>query len=196
MPFPANWLEELVVEWLELEGFATTTAVIIPAGARSNAPDLSLSRAGGRFVPDAVGARLIDGRLLIRHCEAAMYLIAAPKDVAKRYVEKFSQQIESAVRTHFARIFGESAAQDAIYEKWVITCGASQPVKGALATAVPNVRIYMLNDFVRNELLPCIEEWRKPPNTKTTTLPADRWLLGLIDHFSRSGLLSSAVASK
>jgi hypothetical protein len=26
MPFPANWLEELIVEWLDLEGFASTLA--------------------------------------------------------------------------------------------------------------------------------------------------------------------------
>jgi hypothetical protein len=46
MPFPANWLEELVIEWLDLEGFAISTAVSVNAGP------------GGRWVPDVVGAKL------------------------------------------------------------------------------------------------------------------------------------------
>src|SRR5262245_50099656 len=99
MPFPANWLEELLVEWLELAGFASTTGIIVPAGP------------GGRWVPDVVGAKLVEGgRLLIRHCETAMQLIENPKDVAKKYKEKFDDPVQNAVRAYFARIFGKNVA--------------------------------------------------------------------------------------
>ena len=91
MPFPANWLEELLVEWLELAGFASTTGIIVPAGP------------GGRWVPDVVGAKLDEGgRLLIRHCETAMYLIQNPESVAKKYEEKFNDPVKNAVRAYFA----------------------------------------------------------------------------------------------
>ena len=46
MPFPANWLEELVVEWLDLDGFAASTSIDVPAPP------------GGRLGPDVVGAKL------------------------------------------------------------------------------------------------------------------------------------------
>ena len=64
MPFPSNWLEELVVEWLELEGFTISTSLFVSA------------EKGGRFAPDVVGARidLPSRQLVIRHCEATTWL--------------------------------------------------------------------------------------------------------------------------
>ena len=116
MPFPANWLEELIVEWLDLEEFASTTKIKVPAGR------------GGAWSPDVTGAKLVQGRLLIRHCEAAMYLIQGPERQAQKYKEKYSKNIENAVRKYFSSIFGTSAAQEAKYEKWVICCYVSRPV--------------------------------------------------------------------
>jgi hypothetical protein len=68
MPFPANWLEELIVECLDLEGFASTTKIKVPAGP------------GGAWAPDVTGAKLVEGQLVIRHCEGAMYLIGNPEE--------------------------------------------------------------------------------------------------------------------
>lgn len=102
MPFPANWLEELVIEWLDLEGFVISTSVFVPAVA------------GGRLSPDVVGAKLdANGSLLIRHCEVAMYLADKPEKVAERYSKKFSSEIEKAVRTRFGKIFGPCMSKQA-----------------------------------------------------------------------------------
>jgi hypothetical protein len=54
---------------------------------------------------------------------------------------------------------------------------------------IPEVKIYQLKEFVFGEVLPSIERWREPPNTKATTLPSDKWLLSLIDHFKRFNLM-------
>ena len=177
MPFPANWLEELIVEWLDLEGFASTTKIKVPAGP------------GGAWAPDVTGAKLVQGQLVIRHCEGAMYLIGNPKQQAERYKSKYSEEIEGAVRKHFSLIFGASATQEAKYEKWVICCYVTGPGMTKMKKTIPEVQICQLREFVFREILPSIERWREPPNTKTTTLPADKWLLSLIDHFKRFDLI-------
>jgi hypothetical protein len=177
MPFPANWLEELIVEWLDLEGFASTTKIKVPAGP------------GGAWAPDVTGAKLIQGQLVIRHCEGAMHLIENPEKQAARYKAKYSDAIEDAVRKHFSLIFGASAALEAKYEKWVICCQVSVPGKTVMKEKIPEVQLYQLREFVFREVLPSIERWREPPNTKKTTLPADKWLLSLIDSFKQFKLM-------
>ena len=167
MPFPANWLEELVAEWLDLDGFVISTAIGVPA------------RAGGKFAPDVVGAKLDNGVLRIRHCEAAMHLIQGLGRDAARYAAKFSVLIQEAVQDHFREIFGDSVT-DVKYEKWVITFRPSARVRREIEEL--GVRIFTLDEFFYGEVLPTIEKWKR---TETSTLPADKWLLHMIDCFDR-----------
>ena len=181
MPFPANWLEELVIEWLDLEGFVISTSVSVPA------------KAGGRLSPDVVGAKLdANGCLLIRHCEAAMYLVDNPEKVAERYSKKFSQDIEKTVRDHFAKIFGPCISKQAKYEKWVIGIDMSKNVQNALKEKekIPGIQIHRLEDFIRKHVLPAIGKWQAPPNKNTTAIPADKWLLHMTDSFRYVGLIA------
>ncbi len=167
MPFPANWLEELVVEWLDLEGFAISTAVSVNA------------RPGGRWVPDVVGAKL-DGedRLIIRHCEATMWLTQNPDSAAKAFKGKFSDDVEGAVRKHFSRIFGEKAAS-AEYQKWLITCADNASVRRILETSVPGIQVHVLKEFLFDCVLLTIKNWKQ--GKRMMTLPSDKWLLHMID---------------
>ncbi len=176
MPFPANWLEELVLEWLDLLGFTTSTRVFVSA-----AP-------GGRWAPDVVGAKLVEGKLVIRHCEATMWLIQGPKDVAKKFAAKFHEGIKDAVRNHFVPIFGEEAVRQATYEEWVITYQASKRVEFALSEAAPGVQLRKFNDFVLKDVLPAIEEWRQE---KGVALPPDFWLLQMMETLRYHGLLAT-----
>lgn len=178
MPFPANWLEELVIEWLDLEGFVISTSVIVPV------------KQGGRFMPDVVGARVDRNgqRLLIRHCEAAMVL---SKGQVERYANHFNLEIERAVRGRFDNIFGERMSKQAKYEKWLITFRPGADVRDALEKSVQEIRIVALSDFISTEVRPAIKRWReKSPNTETTQVPGDKWLLHLIDRFEHFGLLA------
>jgi hypothetical protein len=180
MPFPANWLEELVVEWLDLDVFAISTSIDVPAPP------------GGRLGPDVVGAKLdMNGqRLFIRHCEAAMHL-AGPEKVAARYSAKFGSRIEERVRSHFVEIFGDRVPEQMVYEKWVITFRPSARVQAALRRSMPGIQIWILRDFVLNEVLPAIKRYRRPPHKKRTQLPADKWLLHLIDWFMDCHLINA-----
>jgi hypothetical protein len=179
MPLPLNWLEELVIEWLDLEGFVISTSIFVPAPA------------GGRLAPDVVGAKLDEnGSLLIRHCEAAMFLIDNPGKVAERYAKKFSQNVMRAVQTRFGQIFGARVSERIVYEKWVISFQASTGVQAALRESIPGIQIHLLRDFVLKRVLPAIKRWRDPPHTKMTTLPGDKWLLDLIDRFERYGIIA------
>lgn len=177
MPFPANWLEELVIEWLDHEGFAISTSVFVPANA------------GGRFSPDAVGAkRQEDGTLVIRHYEAAMHLIDKPEKVAERYSKKFSPKIEQAVRKRFGQIFGCEMSEKANYQKYIVCINVSENVYSAL-DKIHDVKIRRLADFIREDVLPSIDAWRAH-HTKTTQIPADKWLLHMIDWFRYVGLIA------
>jgi hypothetical protein len=88
MPFPNNWLEELVAEWLELDGFLTLI------GPRIRNP----TGAGGAFAPNVVGARVgAGGRVEIRHCEAEMFLTQGAPAAERKYTSKFSRNIRDQV---------------------------------------------------------------------------------------------------
>jgi hypothetical protein len=178
MPFPANWLEELVIEWLDLEGFVISTSISVPAGP------------GGKFAPDVVGAKVDTNgrRLLIRHCEAAMQLIDNPKKVAERYSKKFSPEIKLAVQAHFAKIFGARVSEQAVYEKWVISSQPGAPVQAALREKIQGIQIHFLRNFVLEEVLPTIKRWKEPSYKQ---LPRDKWLLHMIDRFEHLGFISA-----
>ena len=183
MPIPANWLEELVIEWLDLDGFLISTSVFVPA------------KGGGRIAPDVVGARRDEnGKLSVRHCEAAMFLIDAPENVARRYAEKFSQKVQEEVRQCFDGVFHVRGPDHVEYEKWVITFQASKNVQEALRNAVPGVKIYLLKNFIRDEVLRTIRAWKqRPTHRQTTTMPKDKWIFDLIDRFEHFGLLAKDV---
>lgn len=114
-----------------------------------------------------------------------MWLIQGPKQVAKKFKDKFSEKVEKAVREHFAPIFSPNLAEQAGYERWVVTCGASARVKEALREAVPGVDVYMFDGFVE-QVLQSIRKWKRKP---TSALPSDKWLLCQIDQLNHSRLL-------
>lgn len=180
MPIPANWLEELVIEWLDLDGFLISTSISVPA------------KGGGRIAPDAVGAKRDEnGDLLVVHCEVSMFLIDGPEKMAQRYAQKFSQKVETEVRNRLGKIFNICEPDRIIYRKVIITFQASKNVLGALRDVIPDVEIRFLKKFILNNVLTTVRKWRDPPHTKATAMPADKWLLDLIDRFRRYGLLTN-----
>jgi len=126
---------------------------------------------------------------VIRHCEATMWLIQGPENAKNKFREKFSSRIQEEVRGYFGAVFGEEDVQLSDYQKWVITCGASDNVKRALQEDIPEMRIYVLEDFIFNEVLPTINRWRSRRFPRAT-LPADKWLLQMIDLFRQKQLLN------
>ena len=67
------------------------------------------------------------------------------------------------------------------YEKWVITCGASRPVREALKGLNQKIEVCRFAEFVEH-VLKGIDDWRAQAGRKsTTTLPSDKWLLWQLD---------------
>jgi hypothetical protein len=183
MPFPQNWLEELVAEWLELDGFLTLIGPPIrnPTGA------------GGAFAPDIVGAKVgAGGRVEIRHCETAMFFAKGAPAAAIQYTNKFSRNIRDLVWDEFRRILAVSGPPD--YEPWVICCEAGTQVQSALQGVIQNLQLQDPNlrnlqfRTLKTDFLPevraTIGRWRQahPGPPTGAGLPGSKWLLSLLDY--------------
>jgi hypothetical protein len=94
MPFTSNWLEELMAEWLDLDGFLVRLQPPVP----------NWNGRGGRLEPDVVGVRFCDDTLEIRHCETEMWASQGPEEESRRYKQKFSPQVQKNVETEFRKI--------------------------------------------------------------------------------------------
>ncbi len=182
MGLGSNWLEELVAEWLSVDGFLVE--VLLP---------IQLGPQGGRAEPDVLGARVdTQGRLLVRHCETAVWPAGNPQPTAHSYGQKFRPAIVQGVERHFRRLFGVPQAAAACYEQWIIFCGISQPARAAVLSIVPGARLLLLDEFVRTEVMPAITRWRatqQAGSNTTPSLPADKWLLKLMEWLDYLGML-------
>ena len=171
MPFVSTWTEELVAEWLQLEGYMVETRL----------PGLSVP-GGGRYEPDVVGVRMDNGRLKIRHCEVAAGLIGNPKTTGERYAKKFSPEVCEWVTAHFRELFGIEKGKECDYEKWVIA-NASVEMKEALRRNVMDLHLERFDDFIPGTVLPSIRAWQdkmKTPKNPRPTLSQGLWLLRLL----------------
>jgi hypothetical protein len=188
MPFPQNWLEELVAEWLEVDGFLTLIGPPIknPTGV------------GGALAPDIVGARMgATGRVEIRHCETAMWFQQGAPAAATKYTKKFSRNIRDQVWDEFGKIFTVPGPPD--YEPWVICCDVGRPVKSVLEGVIqnlqsqdPNLRNLQLRTFTDflPEVRTTIKRWRQthPGPPTGAGLPGSKWLLFLLDYMEYYGV--------
>ncbi len=105
MSFASDWLGELVAEWLELDRFLVQVT-----------PPIQIGRRGGRRAPDVVGARIRDGNLEIRHCEAVTWPAQSAEELARSYLGKFSSDVQGAVAREVFDLFGLKPEQPFTYE--------------------------------------------------------------------------------
>jgi len=163
-------LEELVAEWLALEGFFVETNLPGPPG-----------RGGGRREPDIVGVKIDGDELHIRHCEVTTF-ITSPAD-ARRYGEKFSETVTEHVRNEFKTRLG--VGPTATYEKWVIYGGKkSETTEKRLHDQIKSATVMSVEEFIREQVIPGISKWKgshESAKGNKPTLPKDRWLLQLLE---------------
>lgn len=188
MPFPENWLEELVAEWLELDGFLTVTG----------RPLRNPTGAGGALAPDVVGVRVRAGsRVEIRHCETAMWFAQGTAAAVASYSNKFSRNIRDQVWDEVRSILAVPGPPD--YEPWVICCEITGPVRSGLQGAIqnlqsqdPSLRNLQLRDFrsFLPEVWATVGSWRQahPRAGSEAGLPKGKWLLILLDYMQYYGL--------
>src|SRR5208282_1091019 len=185
MPFPANWLEELVAEWLNLDGFLVEIQPPVQIQGKVQSQS-KRSKGGGRAAPDIVGGRIKHSRLEIRHCETTVWFSEKAETDARRYEEKkFSPSIQNEIEKEFRRQFGLPPSETCVYDRWVIFGGASRLHRQTLRDRLPESHVYQPDDFICECVLPTIKAWKSNHPTlsgQPPTLPPDKWLICLLDY--------------
>jgi len=179
MPFPKTWIEELVVEWLQLEGFL----------AQSNLP-VGVKRQGGRLEADVIGARINQENLQIWHIETGV--LAQAQQSIESVQQKFSENVVNSVTNYFKQKFQFSGSNVNYLKMYVATyC----PKTTAKALNQYGILIEKAVPFIRKRVFPTIDAWKKNPphrprgRCQTVTLPESNWLLQMLDHLAREGLI-------
>jgi Holliday junction resolvase-like predicted endonuclease len=173
MPFPRNWAEELVAEWLTLRGYLVLTNV----------------RLRGRREVDVIGFKVLDdGGYEVFHVEVGAVWEKADKTV-ERIGKRFSEKCVSDV----LKVLGYYAGckiENPRYKKWFIVTGGSpgviEEVKRRLQDKGSSVKVITLKEFVKI-ILDDVEKWQKymvnsrlrDPATTVAT-PENLWLIGML----------------
>lgn len=179
MPFANTWDEELVAEWLQLEGY------LIEVGL-----PVSVSQVGGRYEADIVGARVQGNKLEIYHIECGQ--LSGGKQSLDSLGQKFSSDNCAKIEEYFKRRFGFSGDNVSYHKMYIASYWTNPTLKGAKNLGIT---VRTLPDFIRNDIRQTIKKWKinAPHRPRTRggyiTLPKSCWLLYLIDYLSNKGLL-------
>lgn len=189
MPIPRNWTEELVWEWLSLEGYLTEVGVPVSVGGP-----------GGRNEADVVGATIQqsnDGSRFLDICHVEVGSLTGDlAGNAQRVTRKFSQQKMESVTQRFAIRFG--ASQPEKYRKLYVHVWAADVTANRLRhhpdVQRQGIEIWTMKDLY-TVVLRTIQQWKAAPGYAAksgakVTLPESHWLLRLLDNLHESKLLS------
>jgi len=178
LPFPENWTEELVAEWLGLDGYLVELG--LPA---------CVTPQGGRYTADVVGAKIIGKTLEIKHIEVGQ--LAFGQKSIDSLNKKFSNQVCTSIENYFKDRFNFTGKAN--YHKIYV---ASFWTKNTLTGAANlGIRVYPLPKFIQNQVIPTIRNYRSNPpslNPKVrgiTALPNVNWLLKLLEYLDQRKLL-------
>lgn len=180
MPFAKTWTEELIAEWLELEGYLVVVG--LPAG---------VAAAGGRYVADVAGAKVSDNSLEIMHVEVGQ--LSGGERSVKSVQRKFSNNVCKSIENYFKQSLGFKGAAVKYQKIYVASFSTAPTLDGA---AKLGIIAWPLPNFIHQKIIPTICKWKEhPPQQPKTkggviTLPESHWLLQLIDYFKKRGLLN------
>jgi len=179
MPFPKTWVEELVIEWLHIEGFLVEAN--LPVGVTTR---------GGRLEADIVGARISNNTLEVIHIETGV--LAEGQKGTGAIMNKFSSSVRQSVTNYFGQRLSFTSNK-VNYQKFYFPTYWTKPTVTALTRS--GVEVDTLPDFICNRVLPTIQRWKQnPPHQprtrgKRVALPESYWLLQLIDYLNTNGML-------
>lgn len=147
MPIPKNWVEELAIEWLTLQGYLVESNVRLQA-----------VKGGGITEADVIGARVRNEALEIVHLETGA-LAGGLEANLKRVRDKFQE----AKRKVVSDIVSEKVAWESeqTYEAIYIASSASRVEELKRELEKDNIKLLRLDEFVREEVLKTIEGWKE-----------------------------------
>lgn len=182
MPIPRNWVEELAVEWLAINGYLTETNVRLKAPER-----------GGVAEADVVGAKISNEQLHIIHIETGSLAGGFEKDLTT-VRKKFEKAKRDAIEGMIEDLVEWEADKD--YEAVYIASYAANVDRLKAELKQDKIEFLMLQEFIRTKVFEAIDRWKRRQleagrrKTVTITLPECHWLLNLLDFLRRRSLLS------
>jgi len=175
MPYTRTWSEELVAEWLQLEGYFVEVSV--PIG---------VTKKGGRFEADVLGIKIKEHILHVMHIEIGNLGQSAEKNI-QTLQNKFSSQKQNAIIDYCKKKLGFKGRVS--YNNLYVATYVSK--KTLPIAKKSNINLKRIEDFIREDVVPAINKWKANPpfhpktRGKIIMLPDGLWLLHLIDMMTR-----------
>ena len=165
--------EQLVSEWLQLNGWFVQDGVILGSKA-----------AGGRDEADIVAIKRFGEKLKVLHVEVGTLPGGAKRDL-ETIERKFSKN--DAIISYVGKRLGEEPEYDCRY----IAVYASS--KAIDLIREKNYRIDRLEDVIQNEILPDVINWKRKEvltrrSKQLPTPPNNLWMIQLVDFIAYHGI--------
>ncbi len=170
MPFPRTWVEELLAEWLEYQGYMVGTGLTIPIKHRPKG-----SKGGGRYEADVVGVRRNGDQCEIRHIESGALV---DQNSVDRLRKKFSRDVCEVIKRRYAWSSATSARRTRYIKQYVVTYPHQKPAEwvrwvAEIRRVDPEVEVIALDGLLRDEVLPGLRR----SGSSGPTIPEGYWLL-------------------
>ena len=181
MAFARTWVEELIAEWMQREGYLVETGmpVTIPKSDRIG------KKGGGRYEADVVGARLNQDGLEVLHVETGAFL---DQHNAERIGQKFSDGVRQSVTNYFGKRLQVGQRHTNTYHKrFIVTYPHERKQKWdqwltAIRQVDQEIQVDRLDEFIQREVV------RVLPKTGQPTLAEGLWLLCLVHYLWEHGV--------
>ena len=187
MPFPKNWVEELVLEWLLLRGYLAISNV-----------RLESEKVGGVKEADILGLKYLqDEKVLeIQHIETGSLAQKYDKNL-KSIEKKFTPERKEAVKSIFSDVTNlKSFGKDPYYNSIYIAEYVPKKQINKLRNELNKYKIsFWTLEEITLEIIKDIDKWKQDQKDKkrrattSITLPENWWLLKLIDFMKSKGLI-------
>lgn len=174
--FPRTWSEELVSEWLQLKGYVVESGIPIMA-----------MKKGGRAEADILGYGIEKEGLDIVHIEVGR--LGNSNQTIEKFKDKFSDKRKDAVKKYIRSKLNIPVRN---YRTIYLSLYKKPRYERALEASTNCEEWKCMVDFIFDDVIPTIDEWRKNPHyemrsSQEASLPDGLWLLKLLDHITRFG---------
>ena len=167
MPIPRNWSEELIYEWLCLEGYLTEVGIPLGRGSR-----------GGRKEADVVGVKVSDdSKMRIYHVEVGQLGGEYVKNV-EMLKDKFSNERTSEIVKRYKKrmAFAGEVQYDKLYiDIWERPTRVKKLMSNP-EIARERIKVWTISDLY-HDAFAVIKNWEGG----VYTLPESYWMLKLLE---------------
>jgi len=161
--------EQVVSEWLQIEGWFVETGVPLRSKSR-----------GGRDEADIVAIKREEGCLTVQHIEVGTLAGGSQKDLATMK-KKFSPDKEKQIVNYVEKRLGTKPKYKCRYIATYVSKASQRKLQEN------GYRVDWLHDVIQNEILPAITRWKREEvkSRKTSQLPTppnNLWMIQLLNY--------------